>query len=583
VIAVIWDLISSHHFSDEMKKFVVVFILLVNILFAFGQEKPTPYREQIAIHLNATEFLVGEHVLMTVYCMDASSKQPSSLSSIVYVELIGEDMKPILQSKVRLQNSIGGGHFLLPNHINSGNYTLIAYTRWMRNFSEKNFFRKELTIISPLRLDPNLLTTEIQPIQKSISSKPESSSLSLVRPDKEQYGLRELVTLSLTNRDSLTTRFSISVRAIEDDNFFNGVSESEITINQGEPLNDITRFQFLPDLRGELITGIVLEKSIRLPLKGSLVSLSVPAKNFQFLISHTDSTGRFYFHVPAIESSQLFFGLPGKDGNDFIFEVDNPFLETYDSFIPSKFSLGTKHLGVIEKRFMYQQIDDTFSSVWKDSIKGETEHEHFYGIPEKRYVLDRFTRFPTMEDVFREIIPEVIVKKRGDSFFLELYNFKYGYRFDGPPLILIDGILVDAALVMAYDPMNIKQISVRNIRYFYGAMACNGILSIETFTGEAKGLKLEGIKVLDYISPMQQKLFFIPKYDQKIDLSRVPDYRIQLFWNADVIMKGGNTKTLSFFTSDIPGKYSIDIRGVKSNGEWINQSHTFQVLDNKKN
>lgn len=567
-----------------MKKFVFVFTLFLKTLILFSQEKEALYREQIAIHLNASVLLAGERLLMTVYCLDASSNQPSSLSSIVYVELIGANMKPVVQAKVRLQNGAGGGDFLLPNQVNSGNYTLIAYTRWMRNFSEKDFFQRELAVINPLRLDPTQIISETRREQKIPSSQPERAPLLQAKLNKEQYGLREQVTLSVINTDSLTGRFSISIRALEDDVFFNEPTEFGTTKNQERSTGGKKQFQFLPDLRGELVTGRVLEKSTNLPLKESLVSLSAPAKDFQFLISRTDSSGRFYFNVPAIESDRLLLALPGKDENDFTFKIDNPFLENYSSFTPSKFGLENKHLQIIEKKFVHQQVNDAFASVKKDSISIKAAGLHFYGIPEKQYVLDRFTRFPTMEDVFRELIPEVVVKKRGENFSLEMFSYRYDFRFEGAPLVLIDGIMIeDANVVMAYDPMLIKQISVRNKRYFYGDMLCNGLVSIETFSGEAKGLKIESIQAVEYIPPVQPKAPHSPAYSQKTDLSRVPDYRNQLFWTSDVIMQGTDAKTFTFFTSDVSGKFIVDIKGVNSNGEIISVSKTFQVLDNKGN
>lgn len=561
----------------RMKKLVFILALAVNAFPAFAQEHDAHYREQVAVHLNATTFLTGEHLLLTVYCLDASSGQPASLSSIAYLELVGENGKPFLQAKVKLANGVGGGSFLLPAHMNSGNYMLVVYTRWMRNFPEKNFFQKELTVINPLRLDPAQLGQG--EVQKEIS--PEvSSSLFRATLAKKEYGLREQVTLNLANEDSLAAVLSVSVRAREEG--FHQNTGSSTTTNQNETSQARRPLVFLPDLRGELVTGRVVDKSTRLPLAGSLVSLSVPSRDFLFLVSRTDSSGRFYFNVPVIESGQLLFGVPGKKPADFILETESPFLENYSSFSPAAFRLKATQLKAVEKRFIHQQVEYAFSAVKKDSVMVRVSDEHFYGAPEKRYVLDRFTRFPTMEDVFREFIPEVVVKKRGEAFSLEMFNYKYDFRFANTPLVLIDGIPVeDIAAVMAYDPMLIKQISIRSRRYFYGDMTCDGIISIETFTGEAKGLKREHLQAVEYIPPAPSGLLFSPSYESATSLGRVPDYRNQLFWASEVTIKGANAKTFTFFTSDVPGDFLIEIKGVKSNGEMISVSEIFQVLDRK--
>lgn len=559
-----------------MKRFVFILALVLMMSPAFAQEDS--YRERIAIHLNSTVLLTGEQLFLTVYCLDASSGKPTSLSTIAYVELVGENGKPFLQSKVKLNDGIGGGTFLLPAHMNSGNYTLIVYTRWMRNFAESEFFQKQLTVINPLRLEAAQLTPDnVQ--EQIVSGRETSASLLRASLDKKQYNTREQVMLDLANSDSLAARFSISIRALEDDTVFN--EEPGWTVMKN-PSTASQPIKFLPDLRGELVTGKVMAKSTRLPLARSLVSLSAPSVDFLFLISETDSSGRFYFNVPFIESGQLLITVPGKKTDDFSVELESPFLENYSSFLPSAFKLQAKHLKAVEKRFIHQQVEYAFSAVKRDSVTVSTTDEHFYGIPEKRYVLDRFTRFPTMEDVFREIIPEVVVKKRGETFSLEMFNYKYDFRFANTPLVLIDGIPVeDIARVMAYDPMLIKQISIRSRRYFYGAMVCDGIVSIETFTGEAKGLKLENVKTVEYIPPVPAGSVFSPSYDSTADLSRVPDYRNQLFWLSDAVVIGQGTQRFSFFTSDIAGKFLISIKGVRANGEVISQVKVLEVIKKK--
>jgi len=40
----------------------------------------------------------------------------------------------------------------------------------------------------------------------------------------------------------------------------------------------------------------------------------------------------------------------------------------------------------------------------------------FYGKADENYLLDDFTRFPVMEEVMREYVPGVFVRKRRDGF-----------------------------------------------------------------------------------------------------------------------------------------------------------------------
>src|SRR5688572_23712177 len=92
----------------------------------------TPLRESIGMHLNTHLFVTGETVLFTIHCK--TGEKLSELSSVAYVEVINNELTPVFQFKIKLDHGVGYGDFFLTGKIPSGNYTIIAYTRWMRNF-----------------------------------------------------------------------------------------------------------------------------------------------------------------------------------------------------------------------------------------------------------------------------------------------------------------------------------------------------------------------------------------------------------------------------------------------------------------
>jgi hypothetical protein len=47
--------------------------------------------------------------------------------------------------------------------------------------------------------------------------------------------------------------------------------------------------------------------------------------------------------------------------------------------------------------------------------------------------------------------------------------------------------------------------------------------------------------------------------------SRKPDYRNVLYWSPDIKTKTGK-KHISFYTSDLPGKYVVLIQGISDTG-----------------
>lgn len=56
--------------------------------------------------------------------------------------------------------------------------------------------------------------------------------------------------------------------------------------------------------------------------------------------------------------------------------------------------------------------------------------------------------------------------------------------------------------------------------------------------------------------------------------SRLPDYRTTLYWSPQLT---ANDKQISFYTSDIKGKYIAVVQGIDNNGNTTYASTEFEV------
>jgi hypothetical protein len=106
---------------------------------------------------------------------------------------------------------------------------------------------------------------------------------------------------------------------------------------------------------------------------------------------------------------------------------------------------------------------------------------------------------------------------------------------------------------------------------------CDGIVSIETYHGDAKNIPVTNMTRVNYISPLPGKIYYSPQYESQAALTRIPDFRTQLFWSPTLDLDPGAMKTLSFFTGDLPGKYVIEVVGLTSRGDRIYETKTFEV------
>jgi hypothetical protein len=138
------------------KVFVTGLILLFTQL-SFGRSKNSQDSpaydslrviEKVYLHINRASFYPGDDVWFKAYLIDATDRLLTNNSMNLHVELISPDLKIIDNQIVRLDNGLGNGDFHLSEKIQSGRYTLRAYTNYMRNFGDQIFFNKEITIIN---------------------------------------------------------------------------------------------------------------------------------------------------------------------------------------------------------------------------------------------------------------------------------------------------------------------------------------------------------------------------------------------------------------------------------------------------
>jgi hypothetical protein len=149
------------------KIYTAVFILalFISMQGAYGQENvnvpdylskkfvkfcESVPREEIYVHSDREEYIAGEDIWFNIYLIDRQSYKPAMSSRIAYFELLNSENRPVVQKRIVLNNGIGKGQIVLPDTLSTGNYTLVAYTSWMKNFLPSNCFVKYLTVYNIL-------------------------------------------------------------------------------------------------------------------------------------------------------------------------------------------------------------------------------------------------------------------------------------------------------------------------------------------------------------------------------------------------------------------------------------------------
>lgn len=103
-------------------------------------------QEKLYIHFDKPYYSAGETIWFKTYLVDATIHYPQPLSGLAYVELIDPDGKIISHRNLEITEGGAAGDFLLSDTLPVGNYTVRAYTNWMRNFDDAYFFQQSLPV-----------------------------------------------------------------------------------------------------------------------------------------------------------------------------------------------------------------------------------------------------------------------------------------------------------------------------------------------------------------------------------------------------------------------------------------------------
>lgn len=350
-------------------------------------------------------------------------------------------------------------------------------------------------------------------------------------------------------------------------------------------------FAYLPEYDGHIITGRVTSEATGRPARDVLVYLSVPGRSVQLKGCRSDENGYIKFEMKDfIGPSQIVLQTGADKNGPYRINILSPFSGAFslDAIPELRFSAGDEE--ALRRDNFAMEVQNGYHRKRLDSLKAATVSTPFYFTPHKTYLLDNYTRFTTMEEVMREYVNEVGVRRRGGDFTLMTVN-QPGFELQSKqpveqflkddPLILLDGVPVfNVNKIMAYDPFKIQKLEVVAARYYWGPIVADGILSYTTYRGNLEGYTLDpGDIVLDYDGLQRQRIFYSPDYSSAETLqSPLPDYRRLLFWSPSVSTDSTGKGKFSFYTGDLPGKYLVEVQGIGPDGEVASARATFDVM-----
>ena len=577
-----------------MKSIIVAFsFMLVTSVHSFAQDvdgkiSMDVWKEYAFLHVAQNGYLSGETIWFKVYVIQQATGKLSPLSKIAYVELVNKDGASVLQQKIEIEHGLGNGSWSIPEKITSGTYQIRCYVSAQKNIPE-SIYSSSIHIFNPTLL-PVTLNEKSQftaDIHRNSKSKEENNArVSKTKNDdlllsglERSYGLRKEVKIVFP-ANSIGGQFSVAV--FKKDELEN--NEFDSSWNSISVIGDASTKKSTNEYAGHLVAGSVLDKTSGKLLSGVRVNLIVDGERFFLGSEKSDQNGFLLFDIgKPYGANHLTVQIPDRKDSNAIVQLNNPYLTNIKLTFSTKDFFSKEVKQAIQERVVNQNLKRAFlqQSTASYLLPHFNDSTLFYGQPDKTYYLDDYTRFNTMEEILREYVVEVELRRQSQQYKFAVLDIPNKRSFDNNPLVLIDGVpTTDINKVVAFDPLKVKRMDVVARRFYMGDQSFDGIVSLITYNGDLGGFELDQQTiVVDYQVLSLIRQFEEVKYSKELaDKSRLPDLRSLLYWSPQLDLKKGNQTTFSFYTSDLAGDFVMVLKGVDENGNLVNQTHSFSVI-----
>ena len=537
-------------------------------------------REKVYITTDKGVYVSGDALWVSAYCMDLNTGKPSGFSKTAYIEI--HSSRGLVQTgKIALLDGRGAGRINLLNTIPTGNYSIIAYTAQSRN--EKGFdFASDPRVVSIF----NTFSTERQSEGVSVSDNVAQSvqtpaaaegNVSITaEPSAERLSS---APVRITNNGSGKAFFSLSVYHDDGipspkDGGISGFLRTVAGASKPEGFSDVT----VPEYEGEIIRAHVSgSEDAKAAAKGKFAFISVPGSQRNVYTSKIDDEGNVSFFTTNIYGdNDMFLEIEGMPENKIChLEIESPFVNAAVPQMP-ELTIDSSWAGKLRERSMGMQITKAFDADTLYEFLPRNDHD-VLGDRHIRYILDDYTRFPVMEEVFTEFIPELRLRKVDGKRDIQVrVEDRYGDYFfpSGSALMLIDGVpVLDQEKVVAFDPLLVEYIDIYPYTYYLGIRGFQGIVNFVTYKRNLPTLQFaDNVRIVS-----NQGVSYPQAFSGDGVKDDYPDYRQTICWEPLLSLEPGESIVIDVKTPAYGGHFDISVEGMTSESRPVTAAASLTV------
>ena len=545
--------------------FTIIFALALLVGPAAAQQQER-IRERVYLSTDRDVYVAGDRVWMSAYCIDAATGLLSGFSRITYVEVHSQE-GTVQTAKVALDGGRGAACLTLPNTLPTGNYRLLAYTVLGSSEVDADLAAGARTISVF-----NTFTTERADV-KVVETAPEA-------PARAVCGTLSLepaggLAVKVTNNGQSPVHFNLSVRHADGIPSPDGAGIKDFT-SALAALPSAKGFNlYASEYEGEIIrarvTGTDSEGMKAVAGKSAFISSPGDGSNVYTGTIGLDGTATFYT-ANIYGEQDMFLEIEGADRSNIChLEIQRPFLDIPAGEIP-QLDLCSSYASALELRSLGMQLERNFDSDTLYTPLPRIEGMVFDRKRCKEYILDDYTRFPVMEELFTEFIQEIRIRKVDNSRQLQVRAtdaLGNTYFPQGTALILLDGVpVLDHEKILSYDPLLVRRVDIFQDAYFLGVRSFRGVVNFVTYKGTLPSMQFEdNVRIVTFQGCSVPEAFTCEGVGKGY-----PDYRQTIWWHPLLELAPGGSMTIKCKAPDYSGAFEVFAEGLSDDGAPLSQA-----------
>jgi hypothetical protein len=247
-----------------------------------------------------------------------------------------------------------------------------------------------------------------------------------VRTNKETYAKRELVNVSVQALADIDLQISVVRKddlSIYIDSLLSTWKKPELEIIEN-----------IPEGEGKQLRVLVYNSSNELAA-GARVYASVLGDQANIASAVSDSKGTAVISIPDVYgNASLVLSAIGEIGQVYRVVYEEALVQIKGDIELPALKLEERLRSSITARLLNTEVGNKYRAEAKTRYITEgLDTTDFYGKPDKRYMLDDYTRIPNMEEILYEYVQEARARKLEDRSFIYVFNTPFKSFFEFQP------------------------------------------------------------------------------------------------------------------------------------------------------